>query len=147
MELEMRHLNSMEESIMGKPKPKKATTNEIQSGALQRESPPPEFLEQIEAVYRLIGRYLGQTLEEFKIGFMRDSRPEDEVAMWCKIATAWCEYHDRFLDGDRLSDDQEKRIVAALVAISAGEEDVHCLPVAAEVGAQLLAGYDGIAGA
>lgn len=132
---------------MGKPKTKKPTPNEIQSGAIQRESPPPEFLEQIEAAYRLIGRYLGQTFEEFKDGVLRDSVTEDEVATWCRIATAWYEYHDQFLDGDRLPDDQEEKIVAALIAISAGEEDTHSLPVPAQVGIRLLACYDGVTGA
>ena len=105
-----------------------------------------EFREQIEAVYRLIGRYLGPTLEGFRIGVMLDSCPDDEVAIWCRIAAAWYEYHDRFLDGDRLPDDQEEKIVAALIVISAGEEDVQSLPVAAEVGARLLACYEGLDG-
>jgi hypothetical protein len=129
---------------MDEPRMDKGKANDIKPGAIRHETSPPEFREQTEAVHRLIGRYLGQTLEEFKIGFMRDSRPEGEVAIWCRIATAWYEYHDRFLGGDRLPDDQEEKIVAALIAISAGEEDVHSLPVAAEVGARLLTYYEGM---
>ena len=49
----------------------------------------------------------------------------------------------RVLDGHRLSDEQEERIVAALIAISAGEEDVQSLPVRPEIGARLLAWYLG----
>ena len=119
---------------------KKAKVNEIKRGAIRHEPLPDKFREQIEAVYRLIGRYLGQTLEEFKNVFMRDSHLEDEVANWCRIATAWYEYHEKFLDGDRLPDDHEEKIVAALIAISAGEKvNLQNLPVAAEVGARLLA--------
>lgn len=128
---------------MDEPKTAKVPANEIKPGRIRHESSPQEFQKQIEAVHRLIGRFLGLTLEEFKIGFMRDSRPEDEVVIWCRIATAWYEFHDKFLDGDRLPDDQEEKIVAALIAISAGEEDMHSLPVAAEVGARLLACYLG----
>lgn len=117
----------------------KVQANEIKPGVIRHESSSQEFREQIEAVYRLIGHYLGLTLEEFKIGFMRDSLPQDEVAIWCRIATAWYEYHDKFLDGDRLPDDQEEKLVAALVAISAGEDDMESLPVSAEVGARLSA--------
>lgn len=124
---------------MDDPKEAKVPANEIEPGRFRRESSPQEFREQIEAVHRLIGRYLGLTLEEFNIGFMRDSCPEDEVVIWCRIATVWYEYHDRFLDGDRLPDDQEEQIVAALIAISAGEEDMQNLPVSPEVGARLLA--------
>ena len=126
---------------MDKPRREKVQMNEIKPGAIRHESAPQEFREQIEAVYRLIGRYLGQTLEEFKVGFRRNSRPEEEVAIWCRIATAWYAHHERFLDNTRLPDNQEEKIVAALIAISAGEEDFHSLPVAAEVGAQLLACY------
>ena len=128
---------------MDEPRRAKLQANEIKPGVIRHESSSQEFREQIEAVYRLIGRYLGQTLEEFKIGFMRGSLPQDEVAIWCRIATAWYEYHDKFLDGDRLPDDQEEQIVAALIAISAGEEDMQSLPVSAEVGARLLACYLG----
>ena len=128
---------------MDEPRRAKLQANEIKPGVIRHESSSQEFREQIEAVYRLIGRYLGLTLEEFKIGFMRGSLPEDEVAIWCRIAAAWYEYHDKFLDGDRLPDDQEEQIVAALIAISAGEEDMQSLPVSAEVGARLLACYLG----
>ena len=124
---------------MDEPRRAKLQANEIKPGVIRHESSSQEFREQIEAVYRLIGRYLGLTLEEFKIGFMRGSLPEDEVAIWCRIAAAWYEYHDKFLDGDRLPDDQEEQIVAALIAISAGKDDMESLPVSAEVGARLLA--------
>ena len=126
---------------MDEPRREKVQMNEVKPGAIQHESSPHDFREQIEAVYRLIGRYLGRTLEEFKVGFVRDSRPENEVAIWCRIATVWYANHARFLDNDRLPDNQEEKIVAALIAISAGEEDFHSLPVTAEVGAQLLACY------
>src|SRR5437016_5495151 len=113
----------MEESIMGEPRRENGQSNEIKLDAIGLESAPHKFREQIEAVYRLIGRYLGQTLKEFKMGFMRDSCPEHAVAIWCRIATAWYAYHEKFLEHNRLPDNQEKKIVAALVAISAGEEE------------------------
>jgi hypothetical protein len=34
----------------------------------------------------VIGPYLGMTLEEFEIGFMRDMHPEREVALWCTVS-------------------------------------------------------------
>jgi hypothetical protein len=131
---------------MSEPRVEKVQANENKPGAIRYESSPEAFREQIEAVYRLIERYLGQTLDEFKMSFTRNSGPEYEIAIWCKIATAWYEYHDRFLDGDRLADDQEEKIVAALIAIRVGEEDVNSLAVAAEVGARLLRCYEGMEG-
>jgi hypothetical protein len=126
---------------MDEPRMEKVQVNDIRPGCIPHESLSHDFREQIEAVYRLIGRYLRQTLEEFKIGFMRDSRPEDEVAIWCRIATAWYEYHDRLLGSDFLSDDQEKKIVAALIAISLGRE-VERTGVSAEMGERLTACYE-----
>jgi hypothetical protein len=123
---------------MDQARTKKAKANYIKPDAIGHKSSPQEFREQIEAVYRLIGHYLGQTLDEFQMGFERDSRPAYRVALWCRIASVWYEYHDRFLDGGLLSDDQEKKIVAALIAISAGQRDTQSLSVATEVGARLL---------
>ena len=36
-----------------------------------------------------IGRYVGLTLEQFEIEFMRDMHPQKEVALWFRIAKAW----------------------------------------------------------
>jgi hypothetical protein len=72
---------------------------------------------------------------------MYDSHQVDEVAIWCRIARTSYAYQDKLLDGDRLSDDHEEKIAAALIA---GEEDVHSLDVAAEAVARLLACYEGI---
>src|SRR5262245_1578845 len=140
---EIRCRHSSEESVMDEPRVEKVQINEIKPSAIQHESSTQLFRKQIEAVYRLIGGYLGLTLEEFKMGFRRDSNPEDEVAIWCRIATAWYEYHNRFLDGDLLPDEQEERIVASLIGISAGQEDMQSLPVAADVGARLVTCYLG----
>ena len=55
-------------------------------GPIRHESLPPDLLGQIRAVYDVIGPYLGMTLEEFEIGFMRDMHPEREVALWCTVS-------------------------------------------------------------
>ena len=106
---------------------------------------PPLLLEQIKAIYDEIGQYLGTTLEQFEIGFMRDSDPESEVALWCCITGAWLAYHKKFLNNESLPDKDEKKLMAALIAISTGVEDMSKLPVPAEVGRRLLACYDGSA--
>jgi hypothetical protein len=48
------------------------------------------LLDQIKAVFDVIGPYIHMTLEQFEIGFMRDMHPEGEVALWCSI-TASCQ--------------------------------------------------------
>ncbi len=75
---------------------------------------------------------------------MRDTHPESEVVLWCSITAAWLAYHEKFLGGKQLSDEVEKKMVGALIAISTGVEDVSKLGVPAEVGRRLLECYDGL---
>ena len=119
--------------------------NQFRSGPIQNQSLRPELLKPVKAMYRLIGRYLSQTLEEFKVGFLQDAHADHEVAIWCRIATVWCDYHERFLNGELLSDNEERKLIAALIAISTGEQDVDRLQVPVTVGRTLLACYEGAA--
>lgn len=91
-----------------------------------------------------MGPYLATTLEQFEISFMRDSDPESEVAIWTFITGAWISYHDQYLGDDYLPDDEEKKLIAALIAISTGVEDVDTLGVPAEIGQKLLDCYDSL---
>ena len=64
------------------------------------------------------------------------------AVIWVSITAAWDDYHEKYLDGEVLDDDEEKKIIAALIAISTGQEDVTKLPVSVEVGTRLLECYD-----
>ena len=75
---------------------------------------------------------------------MRDANPVDEAAVWCSITAAWLDYHEQYLDGELLADEEEKKLIAALVAISTGVEDVTVLRVPPDVGQRLLQCYDGL---
>ena len=114
----------------------------LRPGPIRHKSLPPELLEQIKAVFDVIGPYFAMTLEQFEIGFMRDSHPESEVAVWCSITAAWLAYHEKFLGGEFLSDEEEKKLLGALIGISTGMEDVPKLNVPTEVGVRLLQCYD-----
>ncbi len=103
---------------------------------------PPELLEQISAVYDVIGPYVSTSLEQFEIGFMRDMHPEDEVAIWCSITAAWIAYHENHLGNELLPDEDEKKLLGALLAISTGVENVEVLGVPADAGRKLLECYD-----
>jgi hypothetical protein len=122
--------------------PENVDPGQLRPGPIRHESLPPQLLEQIEAVFGVIGPYLGMTLEQFEVGFMRDTDPESEVALWCSITAAWIAYHDKFLNGEILPDGDEKKLLGALIAISTGVEDVTKLNVPAEVGRRLLQCYD-----
>ena len=118
----------------------------LRLGPIRHESLPPDLLGQIRAVYDVIGPYVGMTLEQFEIGFMRDMHPEREVALWCRIAKAWLAYHEDVLGNETLPNEEERKLLGALVAISTGVEDVSKLNVPVEVGPRLVQCYDDPAG-
>ena len=124
------------------PDPENVDPSQIQSGPIRHKSLSPELLEHIEAVFDVIGPYISKSLEQFEISFMRDSDPESEVALWCSITAAWISYHEQFLNDETLPDDEEKKLLGALIAISAGIEDVSKMNVPVEVGERLLQCYD-----
>jgi hypothetical protein len=119
---------------------------QLRPGPIRHESLPPELLEQIGAVYEVIGPYLNTTLERFEIGFMRDMHPEREVALWCRIVKGWLAYHEDYLGNETLSTEEERKLLAALIAISTGVKDPSRLGVPVEVGRRLLQCYDDPAG-
>jgi hypothetical protein len=118
--------------------------NQARPGPIQHESLSPELLEHVRAVYDVLGPYLATTLEQFEIGFMRDEEPESEVAAWCSITAAWIDYHEKHLDEEVLPDEDEKKLLGALIAISTGVEDVEALGLPADVGRNLMACYDAL---
>jgi hypothetical protein len=127
------------------PEPQPVDLSKLQPGPIRNESLPPDVLEHVQAVYDVIGPYLNTTLEQFEIGFMRDANPRSEVALWCSITAAWIDYHEKYVEGVVLPDEVEKKLIGALVAISAGVSDVAKLPVPADVGRRLLECYGHLA--
>jgi hypothetical protein len=126
--------------------PEYVDSRTLRPGPIRHESLPPDLLGQIRAVYDVVGPYVGMTLEQFEIGFMRDMHAEREVAIWCGIAKAWLAYHEDFLGNETLSDEEERKLLGALVAISTGVEDVSKLNVPVEVGRRLIQCYENPAG-
>lgn len=118
----------------------------LRPGPIRHESLPPEVLDQAKAVYDIVGPYLGTTLEQFEINLMRDADPDSEVAVWCSIAAAWLAYHEKHTGDELLPDEDEKKLLAALIVISTGVADVEKFGVPADVGRRLLECYDGLSG-
>ena len=104
----------------------------------------PELLEQIRAIHEVVGRFLQIRLEEFEAGFLRTDDPQSQVDLWSDATAAWIAYHEEYLNDQVLPDVEEQKLISALVAISAGVDDVSKLGVPPEVGQQLLACYDGL---
>ncbi len=116
----------------------------LRRGPIRNKSLPPRMLEQIRAVYDVIGSYVSPSLEQFEISFMRDSNPAVEVAIWCSITAAWLAYHEQYLGDELLAEEDEKKLLAALISISTGVEDVSVLGVPPDVGRKLLDCYDNL---
>lgn len=120
--------------------------SQLRPGPIRNMSLSPELLDQIKAAFDVIGKYLGMTLEEFEIGFMRDMHPDREVALWFRITKAWLAYHEDFLAGEKLPNEEERKLLGALIMISTGVEDVSKLNVPVEVGRRLIRCYEDPAG-
>jgi len=118
--------------------------DKFRPGPIRHESLSDELLEQVRSIYDIIGPFLNTTLEQFEITFMRDAGPEGEAFIWSAIAVAWVDYHKQHLDGELLPGEDEKNLLAALVAISTGVEDAEAFGVPADVGKKLLACYDAL---
>jgi hypothetical protein len=121
--------------------PEPVDPKKLRPGPIRHETLPPELLEEVSIVYKVVGPFLGTTLEQFEIGFMRDMHPESEVAVWSSIAAAWLAYQEKYLGQP---EEDEKKLIAALIAISTGVEDVEALGVPVDVGRRLMACYDGL---
>lgn len=124
--------------------PERIDPRQLRPGPIRQNSLPTDLLEHIKGVYDVLGRFLGKTLEQFEISFMRDAMPEQEVAIWCSIAAAWLAYHEKYLGDEPQSDPVERKLIVALISISTGVEDVEALGVPVDVGRKLLACYDGL---
>ena len=118
----------------------------MRGGPIRHELLAAELLEVIGTVHRRIGRYLGMNLEQFEIGFMRAETPETEVAVWNSIAMAWDKFHQKYVGEIQLPLNEEKTLVAALVAISMGVQKPELLGVTVAVGSGLLTCFDEVLG-
>jgi hypothetical protein len=89
----------------------------------------------------------GNTLRQASLAWeMRLAEDKVGVALWFRITKGWLAYHDDFLPNETLPNDEERKLLGALIAISTGVEDVAKLNVPAEVGRRLLECYDDPAG-
>ncbi len=122
--------------------PEYVDPKQLRPGPIRHKTLPPDLLEQVKAVFDVIGPFLGMTLEQFEVGFMRDMHPESEVSLWIRITKAGLAYHEDYLANETLPIEEERTLLGALVAISTGIDDVSKLNVPAEVGRRLVQCYD-----
>jgi hypothetical protein len=121
-------------------KPEYGDRPALRSGPIRHATLPPQLVEQIRAVFEVMGPYLETTLEQFEVGFMREMFPEREVACWRSIVAAWLAYKR---ERPRVAAQPEKarKVLGALISISTGFDDVSKMPVPPKVGRRLLRLY------
>lgn len=61
---------------------------DVHEGPIRHHTLPSDMLERIGRLYRTVGKHISPTLEHWEIGFMRDVRPEREIAVWLDIEAA-----------------------------------------------------------
>jgi hypothetical protein len=130
------------EHLMTEPDPEDVDANQLRPKPIRHQSLPPDLLERVQAVYDAIGPYLDTTLEQFQVGFLREADPASEVARWCGITVAWVAYHEQYVGEELLPDEDEQKLVGALIAISTGVTDLATLGVPVDVGRKLWECYD-----
>ena len=123
--------------------PQDVPLEDLKQGPIRHEKGLTPLLEEIaRAIFSKVGHFVYPTFEQWELGFMRDMHPESEVTLWCSIAAAWLAYHEKYLNDKALPDEDERKLLGALIAISTGMEDMTKLKVPAEVGERLLQCYD-----
>ena len=126
--------------------PQQIIQSRMRTGPIRHETLPDELLEVIGHVHRKIGRYLGMNLEKFEIGFMREKKPQAEIAAWIRIEMAWDKFIQKFVGQFQLPHNESKALIAALVAISMGVQKPELLGVPTTVGKRLLECFDEVLG-
>jgi hypothetical protein len=120
---------------------KKVKPEDLKPGPIRHGSLTPEVLEQVDLVFKMIGRWLSGPREVFETNLMRDAHPEREILVWLRIAYAWHKYHVRHLRSRVQDDDTETRLVGALVTISCGAQKTDQKLVTGEEHDRLLECY------
>ncbi len=119
-------------------KVERVRVSEFQKGPIQHKSLSDELLEGLKFVYDTVGHFIHPTWEQWQIDFMRDLHSEKEIHIWLRIALSWQLYHERYVKDKVLSDEQEKKLVGALVLISKGVTEDKQLKVSTTVGKGLV---------
>ena len=66
--------------------------NEIHLGPIRHESLPEDLMRPLRWTYRHMGHFHCETFEQWEIGFMRDTNPINEIALWVKMTWAALEF-------------------------------------------------------
>jgi hypothetical protein len=99
------------------PEIRKVNPASLHIGPLRRESLSQDQEARVHAVYRYLAPYLETTLEQFEIGFLRDSDPDSEINVWLAIAQIHRDFIKQHTDK---SADVGREVYKCMLSISVG---------------------------
>ena len=95
--------------------------NELQRGPVRHDSLTSEQMERISALQKVFSEHDGQTTEQWVDNFKRDSNPDNELAVWERMANAYT----RYCDSHELTTDAKNEVYKIVLLRSmASPEDV-----------------------
>jgi hypothetical protein len=97
----------------GKWEKTKVKLGQLQPGPILHKTLPECLLDIIRWTYKVVGRYIQPTLEQWELGFMRDMHVKHEVHFWHRAALAFITYHRR-RNLPLRSDAEEIRLIGVL---------------------------------
>jgi hypothetical protein len=126
---------------MGQNYRKKVRIGDLRLGPLRHESIPNDFHRAVEWTYDIVGRYVQPTLEQWELGFMRDTHMGREIGIWILVAGAFQTYHER--NGLPLrSEAEEVKLVSDILAVGSRNPPKGMPTSEVEMLRECLAGAD-----
>ncbi len=108
---------------------KRVAVSDLLQPPIRHETLSPKILEDIKLIHDTIGHYVdNKTLEEWEISFMRETNPDQEIAVWNRIICAWKQYHILFLTDELGTHEFESAIICTLLGISMDAEPLNAPP-------------------
>jgi hypothetical protein len=119
---------------------------DLKAGPIRHKALPKGLLKPARWTYAVVGRFVQPTFEQWELTFLRDLRPERELAIWCKIANAYLAFlAARGRDPQAISLDDAKPLLGALLAISMAAEPKPTAQTPPETIAELKEYYENAA--
>jgi hypothetical protein len=88
-------------------------------GPIRHKHIDPLGLDMMKWSYEVVGHYLYRTLEQWELGFMRDTHMDREVILWHRIACAFITYHRR-MNLPLRGQEEEKQLLGSLIRLTCG---------------------------
>ena len=99
------------------PEIRQVNPADLQPGPIRRESLSRDQEQRVHAAYRYLAPYLGTTLEQFEIGFLRDANPDSEIDIWLAMAIDHSDFIEQQTDK---SGKMQRDVYKCLLSISVG---------------------------